>query len=148
MDFEKDTKILEEFAKNAKALRELAEKKQDVDYFKNEFEKLPPIIAVDFDGCLAVDNWPGPPEIPNKALIEHLIGWKKRGTRIILWTCRLEPWLTEAVEFCKKRGLEFDEVNENIPEVRAIFGKSTRKVYANEYIDDKGVRWRCPLKAQ
>lgn len=44
-----------------------------------------------------------------------------------------------AVEFCRSYGLEFDAVNENLPEIIEYFGSDCRKVYANYYIDDRAV---------
>ena len=73
------------------------------------------IIAVDFDGTLCENRFP---EIgkPNFVLIEGLKALRKAGNKIILWTCRVDHWLEEAVGWCKALGLEFDEVNNNLPE--------------------------------
>jgi hypothetical protein len=43
------------------------------------------------------------------------------------------------VEWCAARGLEFDAVNENLPENKEFFGGDTRKVCATEYWDDRSV---------
>ena len=51
--------------------------------------------------------------------------------------------MDHAVEWCKKHGLAFDAVNENLPEVIALYGNDSRKVSADLYIDDKSV---APLK--
>ena len=74
------------------------------------------IIAVDFDGTLCTDCFPDIGQ-PNTALIELLQGLKQQGRQIILWTCRCGKQLEEAVEWCRKRELEFDAVNENLPEI-------------------------------
>ncbi len=94
------------------------------------------IYAVDFDGTLCVNSFP---EIgaPNMRLINHLIKRKKRGNKLILWTCRTGDKLAEAVSWCKDKGLEFDAVNTNLPEQIEYFGEDTRKVFADVYIDDK-----------
>lgn len=91
------------------------------------------VFAVDFDGTLCVSEWPE----PNKELIKLLKFRKMQGDRLILWTCRCEERLTEAVEWCKGQGLEFDAVNENLPELIALFGGNPRKICADIYIDDK-----------
>lgn len=96
----------------------------------------PKIIAVDFDGTLCTNNWPEIGE-PNERLIEYLKIEKKQGSKIILWTCRADEKLNAAVEWCKERELIFDAVNENLPEIIKEFGSDTRKIFANEYIDDK-----------
>ena len=94
------------------------------------------IIAVDFDGTLCTDCFPDIGQ-PNTALIELLQGLKQQGRQIILWTCRCGKQLEEAVEWCRKRELEFDAVNENLPEIIEKYGSDGRKMYADVYIDDK-----------
>lgn len=105
-------------------------------------DKLPYTIAIDFDGTLCEDKFP---EIgaPKKCLISLLVEYKKLRPDIkyILWTCRdnhdEERRLDKAVAWCKEQGLEFDAVNDNLPEVKAMFNNDTRKVFANMYVDDK-----------
>ena len=41
------------------------------------------------------------------------------------------------MEFCRAAGLEFDAVNENLPEIIRAYGSDSRKVSADTYIDDK-----------
>lgn len=94
------------------------------------------IIAVDFDGTLCENAWPGI-GAPNLELIEHLKWKKSQGAKIILWTCRADEELKEAVGFCARYGLEFDAVNENLPYIIELFGRDTRKIFANQYIDDR-----------
>ena len=97
------------------------------------------IIAVDFDGTLCGDDFPNLGE-PNLPLMEHLIVLQDiYDAKIILWTCRCGKRLKEAVEFCKAYGLEFDSINENLPESIDRFGSNSRKIYADYYIDDKNV---------
>ena len=47
--------------------------------------------------------------------------------------------MDEAVKWCAARGIAFDAVNENLPEIVQAFGVDTRKVFANEYLDDRAV---------
>lgn len=94
------------------------------------------VIAVDFDGTLCENKWPDIGE-PNEDLIKHLISRQAEGIKIILWTCRVGERLNEAVNWCYERGLIFDEVNNNTPEVIDLFGTESRKIFANEYIDDR-----------
>ena len=95
----------------------------------------PIIYAVDFDGTLCESRWPGI-GAPNTKLIEHLIKRQKEGAKIILWTCRVEDRLQEAVNWCAEHGLIFDAVNDNLPENVEKYGYNSRKIYANCYIDD------------
>lgn len=98
----------------------------------------PKIIAVDCDGTLFENKWPDLGEA-NTVLIEHLLQEQRDGAKIILWTCRCGEMLTNAVLACLEEGLKFDAVNENLPEIIRDFGSDTRKIFANEYIDDKNV---------
>lgn len=109
---------------------------------KEQMNKLPYIIAVDFDGTLVEDKFP---EIGEP--IEYT--WDKvreaidKGAKIILWTSRDNERLKAAVEFCTERGLHFDAINDNLDECKILFNSSTRKVYANEYWDDKAIAGFC-----
>lgn len=98
--------------------------------------KKPYIYAVDFDGTLCEYQWPGI-GAPNLELITALVRTREIGNKVILWSCREGDELAEAVEWCKKHGLEFDAVNSNIPEIVEAFKGDSRKIFANEYIDDR-----------
>ena len=94
------------------------------------------IIAVDFDGTLCENKYPLAGE-PNWPLIKYLNESQRDGAKIILWTCRSKKNLRLAIEWCRKKGLIFDEVNKNTKEAKKMFGGDSRKIYADEYIDDK-----------
>lgn len=98
-------------------------------------EPLPTIIAVDFDGTLCVNRWPNIGS-GRQPVIDWLVTQKRKGVKLILWTMREGEKLAEAVEWCRSRGLEFDAVNDNLPEVQKRFGNNPRKVFANYYLDD------------
>jgi hypothetical protein len=94
-------------------------------------------IAVDFDGTIVDHEYP---EIGKEKLFafQTLKELEKRGARLILWTFRTGKELDEAVEFCRKNGIEFYAVNKNYPE--EIFDNNvSRKIDADIYIDDKNV---------
>lgn len=102
---------------------------------KNE----PKVIAVDFDGCICEQKWPEIGE-PNWVVINALKKEKEIGTKLILWTCRCDDKLDDAIKACTSWGLVFDAVNENVPERNAVYGNSDpRKISADEYWDDKAV---------
>lgn len=94
------------------------------------------IIAVDFDGTLCENKWP---EIgmPNEELIKYLKKRQANGEKLILWTNRVGNRLDEAVKWSAEKGLVFDAVNENLPEIVEALGVDSRKIFANEYIDDR-----------
>lgn len=99
------------------------------------------VIAADFDGCLCENRWP---EIgkANDSVLRALLRQKENGAKIILWTCREGKLLHEAVAWCRARGLEFDAVNDNLPERIEAYGGNCRKVSADEYWDDRAIAAR------
>lgn len=96
------------------------------------------IIAVDFDGTLCENCYPdiGNPKID---VIEKLKSCQDKGHKLILWTCRSNKHLEDAVEWCKKYGLVFDAVNENPHYEIAKWNNNPRKVGADYYLDDKSI---------
>ncbi|MCR4689857.1 MAG: hypothetical protein K5739_00725 [Lachnospiraceae bacterium] len=96
------------------------------------------IIAVDFDGTLCFSNWPELGE-PNRPLIDYLREQKKSGNKLILWTCRAGAALENAILWCRDQQLEFDAVNDNLPEVIALYGNNSRKISCDYYIDDRAL---------
>ena len=96
------------------------------------------IFAVDFDGVLCRNAWPKIGE-PLERNIEWIRELRALGNKIILWTNREGLRLDHAVEWCREHGLEFDAVNANLPEVIAYYGKDSRKITADYYIDDKAI---------
>ena len=97
------------------------------------------VIAVDFDGTLVSGmRWPEVGEA-NLELIKKLKERKAKGDKLILWTCRSGDALALAVAWSAEQGLEFDAVNDNLPEVVEVFGNNSRKISCDYYIDDKSV---------
>jgi hydroxymethylpyrimidine pyrophosphatase-like HAD family hydrolase len=97
------------------------------------------IIACDFDGCLCENKYPeiGP---PIRETITALRQEQSQGALVILWTCRRDKEQEAAVTWCKEHGLLFDAVNENLLCMIEAFIGDTRKVFADEYWDDKAVK--------
>jgi hypothetical protein len=109
------------------------------------------IFAIDFDGTLAEHKFPDiGNEVPGAfAVLKDL---QAAGHRLILWTMRSDgrepdgspengPVLSDAVAWCKERGVEFWSVNGNPGQ-----GSWTQspKCYAHVYIDDAALG--CPLR--
>lgn len=103
-------------------------------------------IAIDFDGCLFEAAWPAVGK-PHLDVIQAAIREKQNGAALILWTCRSGQPLAEAVEACRKYGLEFDAVNANLPERVQAYGVDCRKVEADEYWDDRAVTMPIAIRA-
>lgn len=97
------------------------------------------IFAIDFDGTLCVDRYPEIGE-PREEMISAVLDAQRAGDRFILWTCRVGERLEEAVNWSAAQGLTFDAVNDNLPDMIALYGNNCRKVFADGYIDDRNVR--------
>lgn len=106
--------------------------------YKRSEKKDDDIIAVDFDGTLCVNAWP---EIgdPINSVINYVKHRQANGARIILWTNRVGVALENAVKWCEENGIILSAVNENLPEIIEAFGGDTRKIFANEYLDDRAL---------
>lgn len=98
--------------------------------------KVPKIWAVDFDGTLCDNRWPQIGE-PHKEMIQILKLAQSSGVKLILWTCREDELLQEAVSWCQSQGLIFDAINDNLPDRVAAYGRNPRKLGADLYIDDR-----------
>lgn len=97
------------------------------------------IIACDFDGTLCENRFPDIGE-PRFHVINRLKEEQKNGAKIILWSCREGEMLQAAIDWCKKYEIVFDAINDNLPETLKWMETNSRKVFANEYWDDRGIR--------
>ncbi len=97
------------------------------------------IIAVDFDGTIVEHRYP---EIGRELpfAVETLKKLIEDRHQLILWSVRRGQLLDDAVEWCRKRGIEFYAVNKDFPEEDAdknqIF---SRKIKADVFIDDRNL---------
>lgn len=113
------------------------------------------IIAIDFDGTLCEHRFP---EIgmENPGAFRWLKEFQAAGARLILYTMRSDKrsegvsaeghpatrdYLTEAIDWCRERGVEFWAHNCN-PEQKSW--TDSPKVYAHIYIDDAA--HGCPMR--
>lgn len=99
---------------------------------------IPLILAVDFDGTIVKAAYPNIGAVVPGAIhaLTAIRGW---GGRVVLWTCRRGESLEAAVEWAAKRGLVFDAVNADLPELIEFWGAESRKVYADVYVDDRAL---------
>lgn len=101
------------------------------------------IIAIDFDGTLCTNSHPNIASsvgLPIWEVINAAKQEKENGAKLILWTCRTDSELEEAIDACKSWGLEFDAINDHLPELKEKYSNDPRKVFADEYWDDKAVK--------
>ena len=96
------------------------------------------IIAVDFDGTIVEDKYPeiGKPMI---FAFETMKKLQERGYRLVLWTYRHGKRLDEAVEFCRKNGIEFYAVNSSFEGEVFETENQSRKINADLFIDDRNL---------
>jgi hypothetical protein len=113
------------------------------------------IIAVDFDGTLVEHIFPEIGE-PVTGAFGWLQKFKNAGAFLILYTMRADErgakslklfpgdrrFLSEAVEFCRVRGVEFDALNRDPLQDE---WSASPKAYAHVYIDDAA--FGCPLNS-
>jgi hypothetical protein len=105
---------------------------------------MPFILSVDYDNTLFAGSYPKLGK-PKTDIINKVKEFKKHKAEIVLWTCREDKSLAEAIKRCKEVGLEFDAINENTPSQQKYMAKklkdgeifATRKIFADFYLDDK-----------
>ena len=92
-------------------------------------------IAVDFDGTIVEHRYPA---IGREMFFafDTLRALQKDGHNLILWTYRHGKCLEDAIEYCKKKGIEFYAVNANYPG-EDFDNTLSRKIIADMYIDDR-----------
>ncbi len=95
-------------------------------------------IAIDFDGTIVEHRYPEiGAEIP--FAIETLKMLINDRHRLILWSVREGELLDEAVEYCRKRGVEFYAINKDYPEEKTTDRNFSRKLKVDLFIDDRNL---------
>jgi hypothetical protein len=95
-------------------------------------------LAVDFDGTIVDDAYPGIGKTKIFAF-ETLKKLQNEGYRLILWTYRHGKPLEEAIEFCRKNGVEFYAVNSSFEGEIYDGAEFSRKIDADIFIDDRNL---------
>jgi histidinol phosphatase-like enzyme len=100
--------------------------------------KQPPIAAIDLDGTiLEYDGWKGPAHFgkPVAGIIDELGTLKREGWAIVIWTCRANDFALKA--HLEKYQVPYDYINKHPWQPPG----SSHKVYADVYVDDRGLRF-------
>ena len=105
--------------------------------------ELPLKIAIDFDGTIVEHKYP---EIGKEILFafETIKALQKQKHQLILWTYRSGKELDEAVDYCRKNGVEFYAVNASYPEEEFDEDFASRKIDADIFIDDRNIGGMLP----
>ena len=100
-------------------------------------------IAVDFDGTIVEHRYP---EIGKEILFafETLRALQKQKHQLILWTYRSGKELEDAVEYCRRNGVEFYAVNSSYSEEQFDEDYDSRKIDADIFIDDRNIGGMLP----
>lgn len=95
-------------------------------------------IAVDFDGTIVEHRYP---EIGKEIMFafQTLRALQEQGHQLILWTYRSGRELEDAVEYCRRNGLEFYAVNSSYPEEEFDEDYDSRKIDVDLFIDDRNI---------
>jgi len=100
------------------------------------------ILAVDFDGTICKEAFPGIGE-PLKDAFKYLQKLKDDNHELILWTCRNNDSLDDAIAWLERWGcFVFTEVNRNTETWKSLFpeyaqDEPSNKVFADVYLEDK-----------
>jgi len=91
------------------------------------------VFAVDFDGTIVEHRFPEiGEELPHAT--EVLKALQRVGHKIIIWTCRCEPYLAPMTKWLEEHGIVPDAVNSNVYAVSAF---ACPKILADVYLDDR-----------
>ena len=104
---------------------------------------VPFIVAIDFDGVIAeYEGYEGPdhylPPKPNASAGIDVL--RSHGIKVIIWTCRHKE--SDLREYFAKYNIGYDAINCDVhPEIKGYPADISRKVLADVYLDDRGVRF-------
>lgn len=104
------------------------------------------VIAVDFDGTIVKNKWPGIGKL--RFLAKPVLRWLYKRVILILYTCREGEKLGDAINELQKHQIKFDEYNANYWKRIHEYGGDCRKISADLYLDDKAFFpgwWVVPL---
>lgn len=96
-------------------------------------------LAIDFDGMITTeDEYPNTGKLRSGA-IEYINKLHEEGCFIIINSCRTGEEQKIAEKFLNENNIKFNLFNKNDPERIEKYGKDTRKISADIYIDDKNL---------
>ena len=93
------------------------------------------ILATEFDGTLVRKNT----SVGDQELIDYLKFHKKAGWELTLLTTRTGQALQDAKDWCQRRGLAFDYINQNPEWFIEAEGGDCRVIYYDKILTRKRV---------
>lgn len=96
------------------------------------------VIGLDFDGTVVEDHFPNIGE-PLPHAIRVLQRMCDAGMILVLWSCREDDELKDAIQFCANRGINVITPSEYDMMIKGPLHKCRRKVPADYYIDDRNI---------
>jgi hypothetical protein len=97
------------------------------------------IIAIDFDGVIArAEEWPKIGEMLPGAC-DAIHSMRKAGNFVIVNTCRSNGELIAVVDWMREKGIQYDLINDNHPDMVKKYANNSRKINADVYIDDRNL---------
>ena len=96
------------------------------------------IIAIDFDGTIAADAYPGIGDMLPRAS-EVINSLYDNDFIIVIWTCRQGALQHDAEKWLFDHGIKYHYFNANIPGQTTKYGYDSRKIGADVFIDDRNL---------
>lgn len=98
------------------------------------------VIAVDFDGTIVEDKYPLIGR-ERPFATEILRKFMEQRHHLVLWTMRNGEELEEALDWCRRRGVEFYAVNSTASEMvgEEMNPHLSKKLHADVFIDDRNI---------
>lgn len=93
-------------------------------------------IAIDFDGTIAENAYPGIGKLIPGAK-ENINRLYQEGAAILINTCRTGSYEGDVENYLRRHGIKYHYINCNMPERIEFFNSDCRKLSADIYIDDK-----------
>ena len=93
------------------------------------------VLAIDFDGTVVENCFPqiGPMRKNADVVLRRLAD---DGHKLVLWTCRRDGLLIDALEYLRNLGVPIEAVNENVP---GLSFDTSNKIFYDVLIDDRSL---------
>lgn len=94
------------------------------------------LFAIDLDGTIVEESFPEIGQLKPHA-IRVMKRIKENGGKIAIWTSRSTSQAGKVQKFLAENNIPYDVYNEPFPEIKEKYEATSRKVFADIYIDDR-----------